>query len=368
MKRSIFGFFVVILLMTSCKSDESSDSGEKRCFYMGFTPWPYGATPEAVEDTYDRINANGDIIAHHLMSGMPWQEALDGTSYHPDVEQDITERLTYTESGKVIYLAIDPLNDSRDGLAPYWGDEQPGWDAKSFNDPDVINAFIHFSLDMISRFNPVYFNYASEISDLILNDAGKYDDFQGFAQEVYTTIKSAYPDLIILVSIAFQDPGSADMETVKTEIAVIDGYYDMLGMSIYPYAFYSHEDKGDPENLPVNWFKQVSEITGNNKPIAVTETAWIAEDLTLGSPTPYYSESSDPQKQNNYLLKLFNEASDLNAYFIIWFSIVDYDTLWEESLKDDVSKIWRDTGLYDENLLARPALSTWQDWLHRIYE
>ncbi|MCG8533746.1 MAG: hypothetical protein MI808_01475, partial [Pseudomonadales bacterium] len=65
-----------------------------------------------------------------------------------------------------------------------------------------------------------------------------------------------------------------------------------------------------------------------------------------------------------YLQILFAEADRLNMQFIIWFSIVDYDALWSGVLgQDDVARIWRDTGLYDENLNARPALTSWQQQL-----
>ena len=60
--------------------------------------------------------------------------------------------------------------------------------------------------------------------------------------------------------------------------------------------------------------------------------------------------------------KLFLEANDLDIEFIIWFSIVDYDA-WQTVYGNKISRIWRDTGLYDEDLYERSALKTWQNWL-----
>jgi len=45
----------------------SPSSGE-----MGFTPWPYDLSEKAVNETYDFINSNATISAHHLDGCGPW--------------------------------------------------------------------------------------------------------------------------------------------------------------------------------------------------------------------------------------------------------------------------------------------------------
>ena len=52
---------------------------ESRSFELGFTPWPYDATPTAVNFVYTEAATRGDFIAHHLDAGIPWEEALTGT-------------------------------------------------------------------------------------------------------------------------------------------------------------------------------------------------------------------------------------------------------------------------------------------------
>ena len=70
---------------------------------------------------------------------------------------------------------------------------------------------------------------------------------------------------------------------------------------------------------------------------------------------------SNNAAQNAYLSALFDAAQTLDARFIVWFALVDFDALWSGALQEDpVARIWRDTGLYDENLNPRPALDTWQ--------
>jgi len=362
----------LIILQTSCNesSDEGSDTSNTqpsntRSFFMGFTPWPYEATLSAITHTYTLIQDNGDIVSHHLMSGIPWEAAYNKTPLPTNVENDISAMINQTREDKVIYLAIDSLNAARNDLAQNWGNNgeeaRPSpWDTRKFNDPETIEAYSHFALSMIERFKPMYFNYAPEISELILNDNEKFNEFTAFADQVSKNIKHTYPDLPLMVSVALKSPNSASAVNIESGMAKLDAFIDMIGISVYPYAFYEHNDKGDPNTMPPDWVSQISSIA-KNKPIAVTETGWIAEDLSIA--TFGYSETSDNNKQKEFLSTLLTNANDLSMEFVIWFSVVDYDSLWNSILgQDDVSKLWKDTGLYDENLNSRPAMEHWRQY------
>lgn len=339
-----------------------------RSFYMGFTPWPYDSTTLAVDDTYLKIQNNGDMVAHHIDSGIPWQAALDSTPYHVNVEGELNGRVSNTQHGKVVYLAISSLNSGRTNIADHWGagtgEPLPApWNGYAFNNPDVIDAYVNFSLDLIQRLNPSYFNYGIEISELMINNATAFDDFVAFAAQVYPRIKAVHPTLPLMVSIGLKTPGSAEMVTAQAGFARIRDYVDLVGISTYGYIFYSHTDKGDPANLPSDWLSQIN-VIAPGKPVAIAETGWIAEDLVI--PAFTVSETSDPAKQNAYLQRLFEEADQLDAQFLTWFSVVDFDALWIGALgSSDLAKIWRDTGLYDEALQPREGLLTWQAWQAR---
>jgi hypothetical protein len=335
---------------------------------MGFTPWLYAATAQAETDVYDFINTNGDMVAHHFQQGVPFNDALtfpNFSNYNVNIKNEISNRINLTDSGMPIYLALDSLNSARDGLTDFW-DANPNtarpnpWDTRSFDHADVITAYTNFSLELISRFSPVYFNYAPEVSDLMLNDAAEFTKFKVFAQAIYNNIKAYYPNLKLMVSIALKTPGGGEMNTVTTKFAEMKDYVDIVGISTYGYAFYGHANKGNPANLPSNWLSQIKTIAPN-KEYAVVETGWIAENLSI----PAYSlnVSSSEISQDNYLLELFSESNKINAKAILWFSSHDYDTLWTNTLgSDDLSKIWKDTGLVDESLNERQGFSTWQQW------
>ncbi len=339
-----------------------------RSFYMGFTPWPYDATTNAVNITYQKIQQHGDIIHHQMMQGIPWVESFNNQAYPANVEGDISARLNQTLAGKKILLSIDSLDSSRTALANNWGNsgEEPRatpWDTRNFDSPEVITAYSNFALDLINRFNPTYFNYGTEASELILNDLAQYNKFKLFAQQVYSNIKLQYPDLKLMISVALKSPSSSEMALIKNNLAGILPYVDVLGISVYPYIFYSHADKGNPDNLPTDWLNQVTQLA-LGKPIAITETGWIAEDLVIN--TFNINIPGNETYQRNYVTRLLDESNQLSAEFVIWWSLIDFQALWNGVLlKDDLAAIWRDIGLYDEQVQARSGLTDWQQYLDR---
>ena len=372
----------IFLLSMSCllsACDESSGGGDNnsqpppppavtRSFYMGFTPWPYDATLDALNNTYSLIQQNGDVVAHHLTEGVPWEAALNRTAYPADLNREIDGRISQTMDDKVVYLAIDSLSILREKLVGNWGEngQEPRtapWDTRSFADPEVIAAYSNFALDMIARFEPEYFNYATEANELYSRNPEGFNDFVVFAREVYTNIKRQYPNLPIMVSISLKSPDSAETAAFIGQFPRIADYVDIVGASAYPYAFFSAEDGSTPDALPSNWLNQINSIAPN-KPVAITETGWVAEDLNI--PRFGINVESNDATQRSYVERMLNEAQTLNARFVIWFTVVDFDAFWNGVLgRDDLPAIWRDTGLYDETMRARPSLDTWQEWLDR---
>ena len=75
----MYRFFLVILLISfvSCNKDDENESGNERSFYMGFTPFPYDDSLQAVNETYQNVLDDGDVILIHFDNGVPWNEALN---------------------------------------------------------------------------------------------------------------------------------------------------------------------------------------------------------------------------------------------------------------------------------------------------
>lgn len=335
---------------------------ETRSFELGFSPWPYDDSATAINFVYSEVALRGDFIAHHLDAGIPWDEALSGTPYPAAVEGEISARLSNTPSDMRTYLALSPLNSSRDGLAEYWASTAnqslvAPWDTRRLDDSNVISAYVNFASDLIRRFGPDYFNLGIEVSELAVNDSVAYDELVNFTAAVSADLKAQFPAVQLMISVALKSPDSVEAATIRAELPRLIQYVDVVGVSVYPYVFFEHEDRGDPANLPADWLSQISAIA-DGKPIAIAETGWAAQNLVI--PAFGVDVASDAEKQDAYLEILFAAAESLDARFIVWFFLADFDAFWNGSLQQDpVAQIWRDTGLYDEDLNPRPALDTW---------
>lgn len=79
---------------------------------MGFTPFPWDMTLEAVMDTGRFIVENGDIISHHLEQGVPWTEALDDKPFHPNMMKDWKGRRETSPRGLEALSLIEKISIS----------------------------------------------------------------------------------------------------------------------------------------------------------------------------------------------------------------------------------------------------------------
>ena len=361
---------IMALTLSACNrrrsSRESNPSAPTRSFHMGFTNWPYAATTAAVDDTWSKIHAHGDMITIHLDQGVPWPEAYAGTAYPASVEAELKNYTDHIAPDKTVFLSVACLDNFRQNLAGYWSDaggNQPRpdvWAARSFADAEVATAYVNWMSDLVARFKPAYVNYAVEVSELAWQDPAEFTGYPVFAQRVYTALKAMHPSLPLFCSVALKSPGSLEMATVAAAYGSIRDWNDVMGVSVYAYAFFSHPFSGNPASLPADWLSQ-AEAMAPGKPIAIAETGWIAE--TLDIPLFGIHVDATPAHQEAFVALLLAEADAKNALFVSWFCIVDFDTLWTDSLgSSPVAQVWKDTGLYDGSVTARPSLTTWESW------
>ena len=340
---------------------------------MGFTPWPYANSAEAVNNIYNFIDDSADMIAHHMDSGVPWNEAVTANNFDnfgQNVQDEINDRVGRTSamSNKTVYLAVSPFSALRDDIAAYWNTAPNQGRVAPFDTLDIGNDFVilayaNYVDELIKKFNPTYVNYAIEINEYYHNRSSDPDRaaLDKFVVYIYGYLKNLYPDIKFMTSFVLTSPGSMKMQESTELFQRIKDYNDVIGISIYPYAFFSHADKGDPDNLPSDWLSQITNIAPG-KPYFIAETGFVGESLSI--PAFGLDVISDEDKQDLYLKKLFAEANRLNIEGLVWFSAYDFDELWASNFNDDFSLVWRDTGLKDGNQAARKSLHTWNQWLN----
>jgi hypothetical protein len=200
---------------------------------------------------------------------------------------------------------------------------------------------------------------------LVTQNPSKWNEYLDLHQYIYTNLKSSYPSLILFSSIQGSyildgQIASVDYSAQHQALTALLPYEDIFAISIYPYA----TDIGTA-GIPQDLFDKLKTFSAG-KPMAIAETGYIAQSLSLTSPVAFFP--SDAVKQNNYISFILQQAEMYRFLFVNNFILRDYDKLWQQSGGiADISALWRDTGLYDENGNERPALSTWKEWLKKTY-
>jgi hypothetical protein len=81
-------------------------------------------------------------------------------------------------------------------------------------------------------------------------------------------------------------------------------FTDYIAVSSYPFT-----DEPDPRSLRGRHFNQLAALSPD-KPFAIAETAWLAEDVT--DPVPIFTPSSE-ENQRLYVERLLADADGLSA-------------------------------------------------------
>lgn len=350
------------------------DDGVTRRFLMGVTSQPYDIAVDAVNDNYTRINARSDVIVHQFRDGIPWQEAFDDEELPAALLADVRDKVSQS-TGQEIILSVEVTNAQRDGIIGTWSEDgviesQSPWDSRSFDSEEVIQAYTNYAIKLIDEFDADYFIYGEEISDLALSDeqnsTQEFDAFVIFARQVYDNIKEQKPDVEVMFSVALRSPNSSQTSTILSQLTRITDSTDIVGLSVYPYRNFTHSNLRNPEALPSDWLSQARVIAGN-KPLAITQTGWVAETLTLEEEN--FTIEGTEAFQEAYVEALLLEANRFELEFVVWYTAVDYDTFWTDTLMQDEDELSRrDTGLFDQTLTARAGLMLWDDFFARTIQ
>jgi hypothetical protein len=212
---------------------------------------------------------------------------------------------------------------------------------------------------LIERFEPAYFNFAIEGNELGVSNPAEWDAFMTFVAATYNTLKREYPGMPLFVSHVLKHPDSAFMADARPKMLELLGFSDWMAVSLYPYLWFETTNSGDPANMPANWLSQAHDLAPD-KPFAIAETGWPAE--TLWIPDLFIWVESSWAWQDDYLRMVADATEAYEARFFVWFLAVDYDDAWEvwETLGIDPGfMVWRDTGLYDGDVVARTSRYTW---------
>lgn len=375
MKKSIHNLIVLVtvFLVISCVKEEPvGDEVGTRTFFMGNTPWPGDLTIAEVDKTYEFINEHCDIVSHHFDEGVPYEEAFNKTTMPRELLDNIHTRKTKTNSDKKVFLSVSALSISRISKAKYYETVatsqavKDNWEQLPFDNANVAKAYVNYISYLVDQFNPIYVNYGVESNGQFWNPI-EFIKYKQFLETVYSQLKDKYPNIPFFISFI------VDESNVGFNFAnQLMQCTDLIGLSAYPYVSISSSQDGstNPDNFPINYFEKFIALD-SNKPIAFAETAFIAENLVV----PHYNlnKQGNENWQKMYLEKVLDLCNSKRAKLFIWFCPKDYDalitTFQNQGMNDvetvSILKLWRDTGLIDENGNKRASYNSWIYWMNK---
>jgi len=331
---------------------------------MGFTSWPYGATPKAVTDTYAFIGANANLINEHLDDGVPWAEALQNDTFPRSFIAKMEGRRKNRPQGTSLLLSLTALNMGRAGLADCVG--EGGKQAlpeplrgKYFNDAQIKTAYLNYCVWMVDFFKPDYLLTGIEANELLNNKPGEWVGYLELSRYIQQELKRRYPTLPLSESITLHkllDKNNQALEEYRQKIRGFVAGHDFFAVSFYPFFLGLHT---------VREFADALEFLPrfSDKPVGIAETGHPAEPIVIKSFKLNFETT--PAEQNQYVKTLLDQARTHHYLFVTYWACKDFDELWQtfpDAVKD-LGRLWRDTGLVDENNRERPACATWREAL-----
>ena len=342
-------------------------TAEMRPFHMGFTPWPYAPTIEALNSTNAFVTTNADILCEQIDESIPWDEALHGETFPLGFIKKMEEKQRRIGKGQTRVLYLTAMNTGRSGLLASYKDADhqadASWESKKFDDPDVLTAYTNYCVWMVKLFKPDYLVLGIETNEYLKNVPTDWDNYHAFSQKLHKEMKKRFPSLLLSESVTLHqlfDPKRPNPKTYTAKIKTLVNEQDFMAVSFYPYFL---------------GMKSSADISGaldalrafTKKPIAFVETGQPAE--TVDIPSLKYSYALTPIDQNVYLKTLLQHAQKDRYLFVIWWAHRDFDALWDVFPPEvkDLGRAWRDIGLLDENGKQRPAYTEWMKVLGRKY-
>lgn len=343
---------------------DSAAGDISRPFAMGFVPFPYAATTDAVEQLRTYIRTDADLVVMHFDGGIPWQAAMDGSPFPQTLRDDVTHAVASAPSGHMRVLQFTPISFSRDGLAP-----EPGtgslaspWSERDFDHPEVAEAFLNYARWLIGQTSPAYVAYGIEANLLYQNGPAHWQAYLVFLGRVYPVLRAEYPGIPFFISIQ-ADAVQVNTTAQAAAIRQLLPYTDILGVSTYAYLAAG----GRVADVPPGLLSGIAALDPA-RPFAISETGWPAE--AIGPPVAV-SIPSDEAEQAAWMDRVIGECALLRCAFINWFVVRDYDELYEQIYAGGdpgaatLARLWRDIGLYSGTGEERPALRIWREWLSR---
>jgi hypothetical protein len=335
-------------------------SGPTRAFRMGLTPFAQGVDAESVDRTWDFVLGNGDLLAIHIdpFAGLPW-EALERDEPPAPLRESL-DAIAARRAGKTLYVAINPLNGARDGVAPNTegGPFPESLGPAEFSNPRLRQAFLNYARLVVETLEPTYLAIGIEVNMYDLAPEADFASLVDLHKEVYRDLKSTHPSLIIFATFQTEFMHGFGQWGLLSRF---EPELDRVGLSLYPSGVGFR-----PDDIPADWINAVRWVS--NRPIVITETGYGTQPF---EGTDFSAPGSDAL-QREYLEWLVAKAEEAQVEFVVWFFPSDVPDVLEGGGTDppefDNVGFYLHMGLVREDFSEKPSLELWNRTVRRPLE
>jgi hypothetical protein len=239
-----------------------------------------------------------------------WQDALMGYRFHEGFEVSLVVNVIHTA------LRGSMPEDLKD---------------KAFDDPEFIERFTDFILEVLERYPVHYLSIGNEVNDYFVSHRDEIPAYQTFFLEVQSAIKEEYPDLKVGMTFAYHDAETSNSIDIIRDLDL----GDFLPLTLYLYNPGFQFDR-DPAELAA-YFDRILALAGEN-PVAFAEIGWNTSPSLSGT-------QEDQEKFVREAFRLLSLHRD-QIEFISWFDL--HDSKLENSYQLALTFIPKDSGLIQD--------------------
>ena len=244
-----------------------------------------------------------------------WHDALMGYRFHEGFE---------------VSLAVNVIHTALRGSMP------EDLRNKSFDDPEFIQRFTDFILEVVERYPVQYLSIGNEVNDYFVNHRNEISAYKTFFLAVKDALKESHPDLMVGMTFAYHDAETSNSIDIIQELNV----GDFLPVTLYLYSPGFKFDR-DPAELE-SYLERILSLAGD-KPLAIVELGWNTAESLSGT----QEDQEEFVRETFRLLALHREQIE----FISWFDL--HDSKLENAYQSALTFIPKDSHLIqDEEFMA----------------
>jgi hypothetical protein len=310
-------------VLSSSKCDDPNQISDLESGKIGMVVNP--ANDDFWEGYYPALSlakTNGVQVVHsYLLWGQveedpgeynwDWQDALMGYRFHEGFEVSLVINLIHTTVRGPI---PEDLQD------------------RAFDDPEFIERFTSFVLELLERYPVQYLSIGNEVNDYFITHRDEIPAYQTFFTEVKNAIQKQHPDVMVGMTFAYHDAEYSNSLDIIRQLNL----GDFLPLTLYIYSRPGFVFDQDPTELE-GYFNRILELAGDT-PVALVEIGWNTAESLGGN-------QEDQAAFVREVFRLLDQHSEQIQY-IAWFEL--HDTLPENSRQAALTFIPEGSQLLDD--------------------